>query len=118
MTFMLDVALEEQLLTLKDTADGMTFHEISTCLPVMELQEVVKHALQIARADAPLTEERLLAVVPLASIVEFVPLEHTWNRVIIDRVAVPCGYEQTVVEQPSAEERPLPVTGLGGLSQA
>jgi hypothetical protein len=103
LTFMIECALSEDLLTLKDVADGMTFHEIATSLPVIELQEVVKHALQIARADAPLTEERLLAVVPLASLIEHVALEHTWHRVLVDKVAVECGWVEAA---PSSAKPP------------
>ena len=105
LTFMLECALDEQLVTLQDIADGMTFHEIAASLPVAELQEVVKHALQIARAGAPLTEERLLAVVPLSALAGFVPLDHIFQRVILEKVAVPCGFAAAPAprSEPSAE---------------
>jgi hypothetical protein len=92
LTFVIEVALDEKLLTLKDVADGITFDEIAQDLPVEDLREVVKHALQLARANAPLTEERFHAVVPLSGLVSHVPLSHTWQRVVLEKVAMPAGF--------------------------
>lgn len=108
LTFLLECALDENLITLRDMADGMTFQEIASCIPPEELQEVVKHALQIARADAPLTEERLLAVVPLKSLVSYLPLRHTFERVVIEKVAGPC---QLVDAAMAVEESELSSAG-------
>jgi hypothetical protein len=91
MTFIIDCALAEGILTLGDVTDGMTFDEIAASLPAAELRDLVKHAMQIARAGAPLTEERFLAVVPLRSLVAHVPLDHTFQHVIVERIAVPGG---------------------------
>jgi hypothetical protein len=115
LTFILDCALSEGILTLRDVADGMTIDEISASLPVADLREVVKHALQIARADAPLTEERFLAVVPLAALVSHVVLEHTWQRVVVARIAVPAGFVEAAAAAPSPARAPdsvvdIPVT--------
>ncbi|HVU05392.1 MAG TPA: hypothetical protein VHE30_26780 [Polyangiaceae bacterium] len=106
LTFIIECALSEGLLTLADVTDGMTFDEIAASLPVSELREVVKHALQIARAGAPLTEERFLAVVPLASLVAHVPLDHTFERVVVRRVAVPAGFVEDAPARPAEESPP------------
>jgi hypothetical protein len=116
MWFIIDCALAEGILTLGDLTDGMTFDEIAASLPAAEIREVLKHALQIARAGAPLTEERFLAVVPLPSLVRHVPLDHTFQRVVVERIAVPAGFTEggepssvqsmsfSIVEMPSIQE--------------
>jgi hypothetical protein len=116
MTFIIDCALAEGLITLGDVTDGMTFDEIAASLPATELRDLVKHAMQIARAGAPLTEERFLAVVPLPSLVSHVPLDHTYQRVVVERIAIPAGFTEapeplsttsmpfSVVEVPSNQE--------------
>lgn len=122
--FIIDCALAEGILTLGDVTDGMTFDEIAASLPANEIREVLKHALQIARAGAPLTEERFLAVVPLPSLVAHVPLEHTFQRVVVDRIAVPGGLTDgsepssvqsmafSIVEMPSIPEPAVAVAPL------
>lgn len=94
LAFHLRCALEEGLLSLRDIADGMTFDEIAASLPESDVRDVAKHAMQIARAGSPLTEERLLEVVPLPQLVSHVRLEHTWERVVLARVAAPAGFVQ------------------------
>lgn len=113
MTFILECALEEGLITLKDLADGITFEEISGSLPEADVRELVKYALEIGRAGAPLAEERLLAVVPLGSLVSHVPLEHVWQRVVLERVAAPAGFAgrpapaaKAAAESPSSVDVP------------
>jgi hypothetical protein len=92
MTFFVETALSESLLTLQDFTDGVTFETISARLPHKELQRVVKHALEAGRKKAPLTEESLLDVVPLKDLLGFVPLDHVYKRVIIAKIAQPAGF--------------------------
>jgi hypothetical protein len=107
LLFIVECALSEGLITLKDVADGVGFEDIAAALPVKDLREVVKHALTIARAGAPLTEERFLAIVPLASLIDHLKLEHVWQRVVVDRVAVPAGFvEPPAPAAPAAEPVP------------
>lgn len=92
LTFILECALGEGLLSLRDVADGITFDEIARSLPVDDLREIVRHALDISRSGAPLTEERLLSVIPLSLMISRLPLDHVWQRVLVDRVASPAGF--------------------------
>jgi hypothetical protein len=92
MTFTLENALHEDLLSLADIADGITFEMLATRLPHKELQKLVSHALKLGRERKPLTEEALLDAVSLPSIVGYVPLEHVWKSVIVERVAKPAGF--------------------------
>jgi hypothetical protein len=92
MTFILERALAENLITLKDVSDGVTFEEISERLPVSELRRVVTHALKRARSGEPLTETSFTEVVPLPSLVGYVPLEHMWRGVVVEKLAAPLGF--------------------------
>jgi len=46
--------------------------------------------------------------VPLEKLVEYVPLEHVWDRVVIGRVAVPAGFVAAAGEPAIADEAPAP----------
>jgi hypothetical protein len=89
MTFLIENALGEHLINLKELADGISFREISTRLPVPKLQKVVEHALSCSRMDVALSEEVLLEVIPLGELVEYVPLELLWRNVLLAKVARP-----------------------------
>lgn len=102
MTFTIENALHEDLLSLADIADGISFEMLATRLPHKELQKLVSHALKLGRERKPLTEEALLDSVPLQSIVGYVPLEHVWKTVIVERVAKPAGF----LAAPSVETKP------------
>jgi hypothetical protein len=92
MTFFLEAALGESLLSLSDIADGITFETISTRLPLKELQRVVKFALEAGRKKSPLTEQGLLEVIALKDLVGYVPLDHVYKRVLVAKVAQPSGF--------------------------
>ena len=92
VVFLLDNALKENLLTLQVLTDGITFDSISTRLPLKELQKLVRHALKLGREKKPLSESELLECVPLKTLVGFIPLEHVFNNVLIEKVAKPAGF--------------------------
>jgi len=92
MTFTLENAIHEDLLSLADIADGISFEMISLRLPHKELQKLVAHALKLGRERKPLTEDALLDSVSLQSLVGFIPLEHIWKSVVLDRIAAPNGF--------------------------
>jgi hypothetical protein len=106
MTFTLENALREDLLTLADITDGITFEMLATRLPHKELQKLVGHALKLGRERKPLTEEALLDCVPLPSIVGYVPLEHVWKSVIVERIAKPAGFLATPSSEPKQSPPP------------
>jgi hypothetical protein len=81
-------------------ADGITFDEIARSLPVDDLREIVRHALDISRTGSPLTEERLLSVIPLSLMISRLPLEHVWQRVMVDRVGSPAGFSDGSIAAP------------------
>lgn len=107
LTFIVERALQEGVLRLQDVADGIGFKRIATSLPRAELQRVVEHALSRAREGQRLTEDQLLEAVPLRALMMHVPLDHTWNEVIVGRLAKPMQFIPPTPEE-AARSRRLP----------
>ncbi|RYZ08030.1 MAG: hypothetical protein EOO73_10070 [Myxococcales bacterium] len=95
VVFLLENALRENLLSLQVLTDGITFDSISTRLPLKELQKLVRHALKLGREKKPLSEQELLESVPLKTLIGFIPLEHVFNNVLVEKVAKPAGFIPT-----------------------
>ncbi len=108
LTFVLECGLREGVLRVQDIADGIGFKRIANSLPRAELQRVVEHALSRAREGQMLTEEQLLEAVPLKALMTHVPLEHTWNEVVLGRLARPLGLAAPVEEPPRSRKLPPP----------
>ncbi len=112
MTFTLENALNEDLVSLADVTDGITFEMISLRLPHKELQKLVGHALKLGRERKPLTEAALLDSISLQSLVGFIPLEHVWKAVVLDKIATPSGFMAKSTAAPAnvvAAPPPAPV---------
>lgn len=92
VVFLIENALRENLLTLQVLTDGITFDSISTRLPLKELQKLVRHALKLGREKKPFSEQELLESVPLKTLVGYIPLEHIFNNVLVEKVAKPAGF--------------------------
>jgi hypothetical protein len=61
-------------------------------LPLKELQKLVRHALKLGREKKPFSEQELLESVPLKTLVGYIPLEHIFNNVLVEKVAKPAGF--------------------------
>ena len=110
MTFLVESALSESLLSLQDFTDGVTFETISARLPQKELQRVVKAALEAGRKKAAFTDESLLDVVSLKDLLGYIPLDHVYKRVIVAKLAQPAGFVGTGVgEEAWPEDEPADV---------
>jgi hypothetical protein len=120
VAFILERALDEGVLRLQDVADGIGFKRIASCLPRAELQRVVEHALSRAREGQRLTEEQLLEAVPLKALMTHVPLDHTWNEVVINRLAKPLQFIAPTPEEAARARRipPPPPSRSRNASQA
>ncbi len=82
---------------------------------------MVKFALGIAREGTPLTEERFLSVVPLPALLSHLPLERTFQRVVIARIAEPNGLVDGgtgSAEPPPPAEPAVASPGTNGTSAA
>jgi len=92
LLFLVETALDQNLITLQDVADGLTFEEISSRLNEADLRRIVKHALETSRTGRPLDESSLLQVVSLTHLLEMIPLEHSWEKVILEKIARLAGF--------------------------
>jgi len=102
MTFLLECALNESILSLGQIADGIGFARIADCLPPEELRKVLVRAFECGRRSEALTEPRFLDVVALGKLISYVPLEVIWNQVILAHLAQPNGWvEGSVASKPS-----------------
>ncbi|MFO7177281.1 MAG: hypothetical protein DIU78_001160 [Pseudomonadota bacterium] len=117
MAFLIETAMEEELLTTQDIGDGVGFSTIAERLPVRELQRVLEHALDLGRQGASLTEATLMDVVPLRSLLGYLPLDLVWEKVIVHRVAEPARFTSSGGRRPPPA-RPAPAPGSGSDSSA
>src|SRR5688500_4056503 len=108
LTFMLEQALEEKLVTLQDVMDAISFDEIASRLPEAELRKVVKHALQLGRAGTALDESQLLEIVPLTELVRLIPLDYTWRRLVRPKLARPASFAPGQAPPTAAPPPPAP----------
>ncbi len=87
--FMLETALDEELITLQEIADGITFEEIAKRLPREDLESLVVEALKMGRKRSVFDEASLVDAVPLSALLGHLALETVWDTVIIEKVAKP-----------------------------
>lgn len=91
----IELAMEQGLVSHRDVFDGLTVDEIAATLTPEELRAVVAHGLRAGRKDHPLDEARFLEVVSLESLLQALPPEHVWERVIVGKIAEPLGLHAT-----------------------
>lgn len=119
MTFLLECALEQNLVTLKDVFDAVGFEQIAAYLAPERLRKLITHAMTIARNGEALTEDQLLTIIPLPQLIAEMPLALVWEAVIARKVAVPSGFmaasgAMPAIQPPPADtsvEKPAPAPG-------
>ena len=87
--FMLETALDEELITLQEITDGISFEEIAKRLPREDLESLVVEALKLGRRRAVFDEASLVDAVPLSALLGHLSLETVWESVIVDKIAKP-----------------------------
>jgi len=87
ISFMVERALVESLVTPQDIVEGLGVPRLIEHLPKAVVERLLSTALDLGRSKQPFTEERMFEVVPLATLVEHVPLHDIWQSVIVARVA-------------------------------
>lgn len=92
VAFMLERALEDELLSHRDLVEGLTLSELVTRLPKGELHKIIEVALENSHRGAPFTESDLLGAMPPAALMKHVPLAHLWSSVVEPKVAETHGY--------------------------
>jgi hypothetical protein len=87
LAFMLDRALTDKLLNHRDIVDGISVAELSTRLAKDKLGKIIQQALTSGRQKEPFTDVELLTAMPPTSIVDYVPLDHIWQNVVVPKIA-------------------------------
>lgn len=110
LAFMLERALEDKLLSHRDVVEGVTVDELANRLPKSELGRLISRALQNADKLTVFSEADLLATTPPRTLVQYVPLSHLWESVVLPKVAERHGYvkPREAAAQPTEAETPKP----------
>jgi hypothetical protein len=66
--------------------------ELATRLPKAELGKIIQCALHNADQGMPFTQTDLLATTPPRVLVQYVPLPHLWEAVVVTKIAERHGY--------------------------
>lgn len=104
VAFALQRALDDGLVTHADVVEGISVTELASRLPKAELGKIIEGALQSGRKNAAFTEVDLLGAAPPEVIVDYVPLGHIWNKLVVPKIAEAHGYassESDAVARPS-----------------
>jgi hypothetical protein len=91
VSVVIEAALAEELITTRDLLNAMSAEELAASLSEEQLRTVFVFALQSAQQATPVDEAELLSLLDMQKLIADLPIEQTWNRVVIERVAVPYG---------------------------
>lgn len=92
IAFMLERALEDDLITHQDIVEGVGIDTLAEKLPRAELAKVMKAALARGRENKAFTDADALRETPSGTLVEHVPLTHIWTKVVEPKIAKTHGY--------------------------
>lgn len=115
IAYLLDAALEEELLDQRDVVEAITVNELANRLPREHLGAVLRCALDNGEKRRTFTAVDLLASAGPRVLVQHVPLAHIWNAVVRPRIARRHGYEgstehSAVNSAPNPAPNPAPKT--------
>jgi hypothetical protein len=102
----LESAIAEKLVSISDVASSIGFESITHRLPLKELQRVVEHALVLGSRSEPFTEHALFEIVPLRSILSYVPMDQIWNKVVVAKILAPADLLDASGKLPAAAGGP------------
>jgi hypothetical protein len=92
VAYVVDCARANGLITDHDVVEGLTLDRILGALPKSELVKLVRSAVGCGRHGQQFDDEALLAAMPLAALLEHIPLAQMWDSVVLARIAVPHGF--------------------------
>lgn len=107
MVFTLEAALSEDLITLQDITDGATFEEIAKRLPREDVEALLVQAFNLGRDSTPFTEDHLIDMLSLDTLLTHLSLEAIWDQVVVAKVAEPAGFLEEG-SAPVRESKPEP----------
>jgi hypothetical protein len=92
VSVVIEAALAEELITTRDLLSAISAEELAASLSEEQLRTVFVFALQSAQQATPVDEAELLALLDMQKLLVDMPIEKTWNRVVIERIALPYGF--------------------------
>jgi hypothetical protein len=98
MAFILDRALQDELISHQDIIGGISVHRIAKLLPRTELEKIITAALTVGQKKKPFTEAGLVAAVGSETLLAHVPLKDVWSSMIVPKIGQAHGF----VEAPEA----------------
>jgi hypothetical protein len=104
VSYIIDLALHEKLLTAREIVDALTIERLAELLPREELAGLLAMALDRGREKKVFRDEDLLAAVPIAALAEHVPLSLLWQQVVLRRVAEVQGLTDILADAPQDTE--------------
>jgi len=87
VAFLLDRALQDELITHRDIIDGISVHRIAKLLPRSEVEKIIAAALTVGQKNKPFTEAGLVDAVGSQTLLAHVPLKDIWNSMIVPKIA-------------------------------
>ena len=84
VAFILDRALENLLVSHEEIVHAITVTKLAQCLPKEKLGSIIEASL---KTSDKFTEEDLLGAVPPRDLVEHVPLDYLWEKVVTPLIA-------------------------------
>jgi hypothetical protein len=108
VTYILERARAEKLVTARDIVDGIGLDTLVVSLPKDDVVKILETALSDGRMGKGFKDERVLELAPPAHLVEHVEINHIWDRVIARKLGFaavtrpPVGFES--VPAPVSEE--------------
>jgi len=92
IAYILDSALEEELITHRDIVEGISVEKLAEFLPRAALGKIVTAAFSRAHSGRAFAEADLIGEIPSAELVKHLPLPLIWDRVLVARVAQVHGF--------------------------
>lgn len=99
IAFMLDRAIVHHLISHENIIDGITIEMIAEKLPRNDMARVFKGAITSGRAGKPFNDSDLYTLMSSATLVDYVPLPHIMQTVVLP-MASAAGYAEVVVPKP------------------
>lgn len=99
IAFMLDRAIAHKLVTYENIIDGITIEVLAEKLPRNDMARVFKGALAAGRAGKPFNDGDLYSTMTSATLVDYVPLPHVMQTVILP-MATTARFVEVVIPKP------------------
>jgi len=110
VAFMMDRALQDELMTHRDIIDGISVHRIAALLPRSELEKIITAALTAGQEKKKFTEAGLVDAVGSQTLLEHVPLKDIWSAMIVPKIAEAHGFVDPVEAARGDEAAPVEAT--------